>query len=135
MKTYVLDANAVLDYSENAPGGATVERILGEALRRQAFLSISVVNWGEVFYFLWHKRGEVEARNAISRLSRLPIEIVPVILDQALKAAELKAIYGIPYADGFAASLAIIRRDTLVTADRDFEKLWRRISVMWLARA
>lgn len=134
MKFYVLDANALLDYSENGPGGPTVERIIGEAARRQASLAVSVVNWGEVFYCLWNMRGEATARKTLTSLSHLPVELVSVELAQAIKAAELKALHKIPYADCIAAALALNRRATLVTADRDFEKLGHHFPILWLSR-
>ena len=134
MKVYVLDANALLDYSENGPGGSTVERIINEAIRRQAALAVSVVNWGEVYYWFWKNRGQEVARKSLSSLAHLPIEIVPVELAQALEAAELKAIHKIPYVDCLAASLALSRHATLVTADRDFEKLGPRFPILWLSR-
>lgn len=134
MKAYVLDANALLDYSENSPGGPTVERIIGEAVRRQATLAVSVVNWGEVFYCLWNNRGEATARKTLSSLGHLPLELVDVDLAQALKAAELKVLHKIPYADCIAASLALSRRAILVTANRDFEKLGHHFPILWLSR-
>jgi len=36
--------------------------------------------------------------------------------------------------DSIAAALALLRQATLVTSDRDFEKLGRRVPVLWLAR-
>lgn len=134
MRPYVLDANALLAYSENGPGGATVERILGEAVRRQAVLAVSVVNWGEVYYWFWNQRGEEAAQKNLSSLAHLPIEIVPVDLTQSLKAAELKVLHKIPYVDCLAAALALSRRATLVTADRDFEKLGYHFPILWLSR-
>jgi predicted nucleic acid-binding protein len=133
-KTYVLDANAILDYVQDGPGAPTVERVLREAFRQEASLMISVINLGEVFYWLWRNKGEERARRTINDLSLLPLQIVPVDLSQALKAGELKAVHKIPYADSIAASLAIQLQATLITSDRDFEKLGRRISVLWLYR-
>ena len=86
---------------------------------------------GEVFYHSWQERGEEFARKTISNLSRLPIETVPVDQEQSLKAGELKARHRIPYVDCLAAALAIMRRAVLVTSDRDFEKLGRRVQVFW----
>jgi hypothetical protein len=37
-------------------------------------------------------------------ISRLPIEIVPVLADDAFQAARLKAVHKLPYADSFAAA-------------------------------
>ncbi len=133
-KTYVLDANAVLDYLEDGPGADRVGRLLKNAFREETSLLMSVLNWGEVFYHSWQERGEESARNAIANLSRLPIEAVAVDLEQSLKAGEFKARYKMPYVDCLAAALAEMRQAILVTSDRDFEKLGRRIEVLWLAR-
>jgi predicted nucleic acid-binding protein len=92
------------------------------------------VNWGEVFYHSWQKRGEESARRTIANLSRLPIELVAVDVSQSLQAGEIKARHKIPYVDCLAAALAMIRQAILVTSDRDFEKLGRRIQVLWIAR-
>jgi ribonuclease VapC len=131
---YVFDANAILDFVEAGPGFGTVERLLAEALHRRKSIAISTMNWGEVFYFLWTHRGEDRARKVIATLAPLPISIVPVDLALALMAAEIKAVHKIPYVDCVAAALAQLSQSTLVTSDRDFEKLGRRVSVLWLAR-
>ncbi|HEY6467704.1 MAG TPA: type II toxin-antitoxin system VapC family toxin [Candidatus Acidoferrales bacterium] len=134
MKTYVLDASAVLDLLENGPGAQRVEQILAGADKRENAVSMSVLNWGEVFYNVWQHHGEEAARSAIAELSRLPIEIVPVDQEQALKAGEIKTFHKLSFVDCVAGSLAELRNSTLVTADRDFKKVGRRIRVLWLAR-
>jgi predicted nucleic acid-binding protein len=133
-ESYVLDANAMIDFVESGPGMRKVDRLLHGAVQGQADIFVSVMNLGEVFYWLWTKRTEERARQTLDGLSRLPIHIVPVDLPQALKAGELKALYKIPYVDCIAAALALQNRATLVTSDRDFEKLGRHFSVLWLAR-
>jgi predicted nucleic acid-binding protein len=133
--TYVLDANAVLDLIEAGPGARKVERLLQSALQQQSSVLISVLNWGEVFYLLWQRRGEETARRTIANLSRLPLRIIPVDLSQALKASEIKAVHKIPYVDCVAAALAVLQEATLVTSDRDFEKLGRHFPILWIARA
>ena len=131
---YVLDANALLDFVEDGPGAARVEHLFTDAFRRSAPVLMSVVNWGEVFYHSWQQRGEESARRTIADLSRLPLELVSVDATQSLRAGEIKAHHKIPYVDCLAASLAMIRQAVLVTSDRDFEKLGRRIEVLWIAR-
>jgi predicted nucleic acid-binding protein len=133
-KTYVLDANALLDFVEDGPGAKRMEELLKEARRRSNPLLISVVNWGEVFYHSWQQLGEESARKTLGELSRLPLELAPVDAPQAVQAGEIKARHKIPYVDCLAAALAISRQAILVTSDRDFEKLGRRIQVLWLAR-
>ncbi len=132
-KTYVLDANAVLDFVESGPGSRKVERLLHEALRRENLVLMSVMNWGEVFYILWQRRGEEKARQTMASLSPFPLQIVSVDVIQALKAAEIKALHKLAYVDCVAAALAELREAVLVTSDRDFEKLGRRVQVLWIA--
>jgi predicted nucleic acid-binding protein len=134
-KTYVLDANAILDYVQDGPGAATVERVLREAFRHDAVLMISVINLGEVFYLLWRNKGEEKARQMVDDLTLLPLQMISVDLPQALKAGELKALHKIPYVDGIAGALAVAHNATLVTSDRDFEKFGRRIPILWLSRS
>ena len=93
---------------------------------------MSVLNWGEVFYQLWQRRGEESAKTTMADLARLPIELVPVDQSQVLKAAEFKVVNKLPYVDCVAAALSALRQAALVTADRDFEKLGRRIEILWI---
>jgi len=135
MKTYVLDASAVLDLLENGPGAERIEKILAAAERQDTAVAMSVMNWGEVFYNVWQHHGEEAARRAIADLSRLSLEIIPVEQDQALKAGEIKALHKLSFVDCIAGALAELRNSILVTADRDFQKLGRRIQVLWIARS
>jgi predicted nucleic acid-binding protein len=134
-KTYVLDANAVLDLIEAGPGFGKVEQLLQSALQNQVSILISVLNWGEVFYLLWQRRGEEKARQTIAKLLRLPLQIVAVDFLQAMQAGELKAVHKIPYVDCVTAALAVLNQAVLVTSDRDFEKLGRHFPVLWIGRA
>jgi predicted nucleic acid-binding protein len=131
---YVLDANALIEFLESGPGVRKVDQLLQAAAVHQTDIFVSVMNLGEVFYWLWMKRSQDLARQTLDGLSRLPIQIVPVDLPQAIKAGELKALHKIPYVDCIAAALALQHRATLVTADRDFEKLGRHFPVAWLPR-
>jgi predicted nucleic acid-binding protein len=133
-KTYVLDANATLDFLNAGAGAHRVREILREGSRQDIPLLMSVVNWGEVFYILWQKRGEEVARKAIQNLSRLSIQPVPVDLEQSLKAGEIKARYKMSYVDCLVAALAMLRQGVVVTGDRDFEKLGRQAKVLWITR-
>ena len=132
-KTYVLDANAVISFIQGEPGAHRVEQLIGAAATQQVRLLMSVMNWGEVFYYAWQRHGEERARETMAKLSRLQFDLIAIDLPQALKAAEIRAAHNVPYVDSVAAALAEIRQATLVTADRDFEKLGRRIPILWIA--
>lgn len=133
-QTYVLDANAVLNLVEASPGFEKVQQVLENALQSQSLLLISVLNWGEVLYVLWQRRGEEKARQTMTSLSRLPLQVVDVDLSLAVRAAETKARHKIPYVDCIAAALAMLRQGVLVTSDRDFEKLGRHFPILWISR-
>ena len=133
-KTYVLDANALLDFLANGPGAERVEHLL-KAARPATPLLVSAVNWGEVFYISWQRHGEQSARQTLADLLQLSIRIVPVDVPQVLKAGELKAVHKVPYVDCLAAALAALNQATLVTSDRDFEKLGRHFPVLWIGHS
>jgi predicted nucleic acid-binding protein len=115
-------------------GALRVNELLKDAFRQGSFLLISVANWGEVFYSLWLKQGEEKARQTLANLLRLPLEIISVDVEQALKAGEIKAVHKLPYVDSLAAALAELRQAVLVTSDRHFEKLGKRIQIRWIQR-
>ncbi|HEY8669375.1 MAG TPA: type II toxin-antitoxin system VapC family toxin [Terriglobales bacterium] len=131
-RAYVLDANAAFDFLEGGLGAPRVKQLLMEALRQEVSVAMSVLNLGEVFYLMWEQRGDEVARNAIAELSRAPIQFIPIDLSLSLKAAEIKAVHKIPYVDCVAAALAILTEAVLVTGDRDFEKLGRHASILWI---
>ncbi len=134
MKSFVLDASAAIDYVQSGPGANKMEQLLADSIRQQLRLHISVLHLAEVYYLTWQRAGEERARQTVSTFSRLPVQIIPVDLSQALRAGELKAVHKIPYVDCIAAALALQQGATLVTADRDFEKLGRHFPILWLFR-
>jgi predicted nucleic acid-binding protein len=134
-RRYVLDANALIGLLEDRSGTAPrVRRLLEEAFRQDLPLLLSAVNWGEVFYISWRQHGEASARLADAKLRQLPIVVMPADLDRATRAAALKQKHNLGYADAFAAELAIERGAWLVTADPEFSKLGKMLSVYALPR-
>jgi len=90
---------------------------------------MSAVNWGEVFYIEWRRYGEAKARQAEAYLDRLPVVVVAADRDRATRAAALKQKHNLGYADSFAAELAIDQEASLITADPEFSKLGKKLSV------
>ena len=76
------------------------------------------------------------ARGVRDALSTAPIELVPVDTDLAWRAAELKAVHPIAYADAFAAALALRAGCPLVTGDPELRVLEAPagLAVRWLTR-
>jgi predicted nucleic acid-binding protein len=134
-RRYVLDANALIALFEGRPVSAEkVHRLLSEAARRDVPLFVSAVNWGEVFYITWRRHGEAKAREADTRLQQMPVTVVSVDRIRASRAGALKQKHALGYADAFSAELAIERGAWLVTADPEFSKVGKSLSVYSLPR-
>jgi predicted nucleic acid-binding protein len=134
-RRYVLDANALIAFFEERRGTAQkVRHLLSEAARLDAPLLMSAVNWGEVFYIAWRWHGEAKAWEAEARLQEMPVAVVSVDRERASRAGALKQKHGLGYADAFAAELAIERVAWLVTADPEFSKVGKGLSVFSLPR-
>lgn len=133
MKSYVLDANALLLYLEGRPAAAAVRKLFEQAEAGRADLAMSVMNWGEVFYILRKTRDREAARNLLSPFRR-SLRLFLADRECAERAAELKARHKLGYADAIAADLAITLKGTLVSADPEFEKLGSHLSLRILPR-
>ena len=134
-RRYVLDANALIGFFEGRRRTADkVRQLLGEALRQDLPLLMSAVNWGEVFYMVWRRHGEQKAHETDARLQRMPITIMTVDRERASRAGMLKEKHGLGYADAFAAELAMEQRAWLVTADPEFSRVGKSLSVCSLPR-
>jgi predicted nucleic acid-binding protein len=134
-RRYVLDANALIAFFEDRPtAGTRVRHLMEEAVRQERPLLMSAVNWGEVFYISCRRHGEVKAREVEARLRQLPILVIAADMDSATRAGGLKTKYNLPYADAFAAELAIERGAWLVTSDPEFSKVGKALSVFSLPR-
>ena len=135
LRRFVLDANALVSLLEDRAGAAArVRRLIEEASRNEQPILLSAVNWGEVFYIAWRLHGELRALEAEAKLRQLPILVVAADRDRATRAAAIKQKHGLGYADSFAAELAIERGAWLATADPEFSKLGKALSVYTLPR-
>lgn len=134
-RRYVLDANALIAFFEDRQRVAEkVRQLLGQALRQDLPLLMSAVNWGEVFYIAWRRHGEEKAREAEAMLQRMPIVVIAVDRERASRAGAIKEKHGLGYADAFAAELAIEHGAWLVTADPEFSRVGKGLSVYSLPR-
>ncbi len=132
MKTYVLDASALMTFFEDRPGADKVEELLAKAAEAKHPLLMSAVNWGEVYYSVWRARGEKAAAAKLQEIAQLPVEIVGVDMELAQLAATLKAERNLPYIDCFAAALAQAKKGVLVTSDKDFERVGTALKILWV---
>jgi predicted nucleic acid-binding protein len=130
-----LDANALVSFFESRIGSATkVRNLLEQAMSREEPLLMSAITWGEVFYIEWRYRGEAKAYEAEEKLHQLPIVVISVDQGRATRAGALKQKHNLGYADSFAAELAIERDAYLVTADPEFLKIGKSLTLYQLPR-
>ncbi|MGA7513741.1 MAG: type II toxin-antitoxin system VapC family toxin [Candidatus Sulfotelmatobacter sp.] len=123
MKVHVLDANALYRFLTGAPGAETVNRLFKEARDAEQPLRMSVINWGEVYYTIAKAEGFAETVRIMGRVKLLPLAVLDAGEAVTVRAAQLKAGYGLPYADCFAAA-TVTKDSILVTSDaKDFKKI------------
>jgi predicted nucleic acid-binding protein len=132
VKRIVFDASALMTLFDDRPGAESVKKWIELADAKKIELSMSVVNWGEVYYSIWHEYSRSSADEVAEETARLPIEIVDANLEITKMAASIKEENRLPYADCFAAALSMLRDASLATADADFDKVSDRIVLLKL---
>jgi len=119
----------MLVFLQKEPGYGRVEALLKRAMSGEVKLHISAINMAEVQYYVI-RRGR-DAAKILAALEALPFRVESA--DSYIPAAvELKAKYGIPLPDCFAAAVAQDLKCPLVTGDREFRKLGEAVTVEWL---
>jgi uncharacterized protein len=131
LKRIVLDASALMTFFENRSGAEKVQDLIRLGVEGKRQLLMSVVNWGEVYYSTWRTRGPGVARKVIEDIAQLPLQIVHADLDLTRTAAELRSEHKLGYTDCFAAALAVARKASLATGDKDFASVEKKLEILW----
>jgi len=135
MNEFILDAWAILALLQSEePAAGQVKQLLEEVQTGQITLYISMINLGEVFYRVGKVKGESEARQTLSQIGSLNLNVIPATDEQVLAAATLKIKHPISYADAFAAAAAIELEATLVTGDPELVALQNILKIRPLFR-
>jgi predicted nucleic acid-binding protein len=132
MKTYVFDASALLIYLQKKSSAHKVNELLKQALDGRADVLMSAVNFGEVYGIILRDHVKDRALAVMTALRSLPIRLVDASPARAFYAAEVKSTYRLYYVDSFAAALAVEHKATLVTSDKDFQKMGHSFPILWL---
>ena len=120
--THVLDACALILYLRQESG---YERFV-ELLKQEGnYFAMHIINLGELYYFFYRSDGETNAREAWSKTSEMPIQIVDSISESFVRrVGRWKATQRISYADAFALATAEEHGVSLVTTDHhDFDSI------------
>jgi predicted nucleic acid-binding protein len=131
-RAYVLDAQPVVVFFHEEAGADVVRALLTAAREGRTQLRMTVVNAGEVLLVQERSGGPAASHAALDLLQALPIELVPVDLELAARAAYLKGRGGISYADCFSGALAMRDGVPLLTADLEFERIADLVEIAWL---
>lgn len=132
---FVLDSWALIALLNNElPASSQVEELLQKAAEGQAFLALSIINLGEIYYIVGRSRGSQAADDFLQRVSRLPIQIFQADEPRVLAAARLKMAHSISYADAFAAAAAVELKATLLTGDPELLNLSNKVEIQALTR-
>ena len=129
----LLDSFALLAYLKKEKGYQKVKALLASNQEGKGNLLMNEINAGEVYYILGRERSLDAAEYFLHNiLEALPIKIVPNSSSDIIEAAKIKIQFPIAYADAFAVATAIKYDATLITGDRDFNKVEHLIKIDWL---
>jgi ribonuclease VapC len=128
----IFDSHALLKFFQQEPGAARVERWLRIAQLRRWVKYLCAINLGEIIYITKRRFGDQQKIAALAHIHRLKFTILPVPNELIYEAAELKATYGISYADCFVLACAIQHAASIVTGDPEFNKVSHLAEIRWI---
>ena len=132
---FVLDSWALIALlNKEQPASTEVEELLQKAAEGQAFLALSIINLGEIYYIVGRSRSSQAADDFLDRVKQLPIQLIQADEPRVLAAARLKMAHAIAYADAFAAAAAMELNAVLLTGDPEFSKLESHLQIQQLQR-
>jgi predicted nucleic acid-binding protein len=119
VKTYVLDACALIAYFAKENGAENVKNILQNAIDNENItIFMNKTNLLEVYYKVIKVYDTNKANEMLELVKKLPIKIISKLRDNVFrKAGYLKANYKMSLADAIAVAETIINNGSLVTAD------------------
>lgn len=129
---YVLDTFALMTYLRRETNFEIVRSVLVETISQKSSSRMSVINLGELYYMQVRKSGQLKAESSLRFVRRSGITIEPATNERVLRAAQLKSIISMSYADAFAATLATELNATLVTGDPEYKPLETTLKILWL---
>jgi predicted nucleic acid-binding protein len=127
----VLDAHPVTAWINAELGAELIERLLDHATGGRPRLLMTVVNAAEVMIVQERRGGAAASHRTLDLLQDLPLELVPVDLELAARAAYFKVRGGISLANCFTAALAHREGIPLITGDPEFARVANSVEVLW----
>lgn len=132
MKRYVFDSSALISYLDGAPNAEKVAEYLEEINEKELETFLCVVNLGEIYYHFSRTGGENTGETILKAIKTLPIKIIEANLELTLHAGRIKAFNKMSYADCFAAALTEQKKGILITSDKEFKQVEKKIKIDFL---
>ncbi len=131
MRSYVLDACAVIAFILDEEGAGKVEKLLSLSSEKKCSLFINKINLLEIYYNFCKEYNAEILEEAYSRILGLPVMIIDTISDEVFyEAGRLKSQYRVSLADAIALAEAKVRGAMLVTADHhEFDVIDKKESI------
>lgn len=93
---------------------------------------INAINVGEIIYIVQRRFGKQKKLEIYLHIHQMGLTILPCPNDLIFRAAELKAVYPISYADAFALASAMEHAAKLVTGDPEFKYVEQLVKIIWV---
>lgn len=136
MRSYILDACALIALLKNEIGADVVSAAINAANKGDAVIAINKLNLLEVYYDAYRLCGKAQADFMVSALKQSPVRVVSEIKDSVFaEAGRLKATYRISLADSIALAETFVSGGELLTADHhEFDAVEKQenIRFMWI---
>lgn len=128
----VLDAWALVELFTQKKKGLEVLHVIQKTVAKSGRLYLSLINWGEILYITEMRHGLQQKSFIKQKIAQMGIQIIDADAKRVELAASLKAQYRLPYADSFAAALALEKKADLITGDADFKKIEPKLKIIWV---
>jgi predicted nucleic acid-binding protein len=136
MRTYIMDACALIAFLSDEKGADVVNKVLLETFEGKAAVYMNSFNLLEVYYDIYRKMGKKKAEEELSMIEKLPISIRSGLSGNTfLEAGRMKASYRISIADSVALAETSISGGELLTADHhefDAVEQKEKIKFCWI---
>jgi len=135
LKTYFLDACALIAFLLKEEGFENVKKIIIDADDEKIVLKMNQINLLEVYSHLYGNYGREAANNALEKIKLLPIQIINKLDEKVFRlAGRLKPQYTLSLGDSVVTAECLNNNDTLITGDhKDFEPIKKKenIKINW----
>lgn len=132
MRPLLFDSFALLRFLQREPGSEKVRDLLKEAAVGRNPCLLNVITFGEVLYTTQRRFGAEARMQVFIALQQMGMVILPCPENLVYRAAEVKAVYAMSYADTFAVASAMEHKASLVAGDPEFRQVDHLVKIEWV---